>query len=420
MAVSGLTITWATRVINVAKSYLTPTASPTIFNLDTDQFRLDLKDLEDGETGISYLDTHQHNTEVLLGGVIYARIIEIINGYTVTFEDGQYAVNLFGSNNNIGDVVNINQVSVRTNNAAGLIVDPGISESLDYGDSITYDDISGSTGTRYPIGTKAFPVNNIADLKELLRFYKRSSVELINGLTATDNFIDTHFYCLTADETLTTSGFSFQDCSFKNIKIEGDFNHSLISAVNCTVGNIQRVGGVFDNVDLFGTITMSEQFPLTIKHSVSTIPGTISPIIDMVLGQPSLLNLRNYSGGITIINADTSGDTSTIEMSQGKVHLEPSCTDGLIDVRGVAYLDDRSSGTTVLTNALLDPSNLTLTGATVDADQVAGAVWDLLTASGNTDGSFGALLLDLVDKSDTAQHSLNVQTEMLKNKPNNC
>ena len=100
-----ISIDWASRVIFVPKIYLVPTSNPVIFNMDTDKFRLDLKDFEDGEDGISYPDTHRHNTEVPLGGVIYARVIEIINNYTVEFEDGQYAVNLFGSNNNIGDVV---------------------------------------------------------------------------------------------------------------------------------------------------------------------------------------------------------------------------------------------------------------------------------------------------------------------------
>jgi len=48
-------------------------------------------------------------------------VVEIINGYTVTFEDDSYAVNLVGANSNIADVVNLNTVSVRAANSAGLI-----------------------------------------------------------------------------------------------------------------------------------------------------------------------------------------------------------------------------------------------------------------------------------------------------------
>jgi hypothetical protein len=60
--------------------------------------------------------------------VVLAMVIEIINGYTVTFEDGQYAVNLVGANSNVGDKVNLNDVSVRSANSAGLIrLETGVS-----------------------------------------------------------------------------------------------------------------------------------------------------------------------------------------------------------------------------------------------------------------------------------------------------
>jgi hypothetical protein len=116
----AISINWSTKIISVPKSYLT-LVSGSVYELDTDQFRLDLKALEDDEVGIPHLDTHRHNTEVVLGGVTYSRFIEFINGYTITFEDDQYAVNLVGSNNNISDVTNVNQVSIRSQNSAGLI-----------------------------------------------------------------------------------------------------------------------------------------------------------------------------------------------------------------------------------------------------------------------------------------------------------
>jgi hypothetical protein len=352
-----VSIDWANKIIFVPQSYLTTTANPASFNLDTDVFRLRLKELEASVDGMSYLDTHQHNTEVPLGGVIYARVIEIINGYTITFENGQYAVNLFGSNNNIGDVTNINSVSVRTNNAAGLIVDPGISESLDYGESITYDEVNGTTGTRHPIGTKGFPVNNIPDLQELLTFYKRAQVETIHGVTLTQDFTDISWFCLTANEVFCANGYKTTDCSFRNLILEDDFNHSSITAKDCTLTNVQRVGGIIADSNLTGTLVMSEQFPLTLKHCVSSVPGTDSPIIDMVLGMPTSLNMRDYSGGIQVKNCDVSGDTGTIEFGSGNCTLESSCSGGTLVIRGIANLTDNSTGTAINSRGLIDPEN---------------------------------------------------------------
>jgi hypothetical protein len=118
----AITIDYTTRIISVPKADMTLVQSTPfeIYELDVNEFRLTLKDIEDNIGGIPFVDTHVHNTAVTIGGITLARVVEIINGYTVTFEDGMYAVNLVGANNNIGDVVNLNQVSVRSTNSAGL------------------------------------------------------------------------------------------------------------------------------------------------------------------------------------------------------------------------------------------------------------------------------------------------------------
>jgi hypothetical protein len=92
-----------------------------IRELDTDSFFLALKDLESSVEGMPWPNTQRNASPVLLGGITYARVLEIIDPYTITFEDGTYVVQLTGSNNNIIERTNPNQVSVQGNNAAGLI-----------------------------------------------------------------------------------------------------------------------------------------------------------------------------------------------------------------------------------------------------------------------------------------------------------
>jgi hypothetical protein len=119
----AITIDWATRVINIPKAdmSLVQSTPSEVRQLDLDWFREQLKDIEDSEEGACYPDTHKHNTEVTIAGVTLARVIEIINGYSITFEDGDYSVNLIGANTNVMDVVNKNFVSTRSWNSAGLI-----------------------------------------------------------------------------------------------------------------------------------------------------------------------------------------------------------------------------------------------------------------------------------------------------------
>jgi hypothetical protein len=119
----AISVDEVTKIITIPKADLT-FLSGIDYELDTNAFRLELKTWEASEAGSWRSITNLHNPEYIISGVTYARAINIINGYTVTFEDGQYRVFLVGSNNNILDVVNVNQVSVSPLNSAGLIVGP--------------------------------------------------------------------------------------------------------------------------------------------------------------------------------------------------------------------------------------------------------------------------------------------------------
>lgn len=117
----AISINHATKVITIPQADLT-FISGSLYELNVNTFRKSLKDLEDDVDGMILLDTHRHNTEVTLAGVTLARTVEIINGFTITFENLQYSVRCVGANHNISDVKNVNQVSLIIGNSAGLIV----------------------------------------------------------------------------------------------------------------------------------------------------------------------------------------------------------------------------------------------------------------------------------------------------------
>ena len=114
-----------TNIIDIPQADLTLIGG-TLYELDTDVFRLALKDIEDGEAGIAFSKTHNRNAPVTVAGITYAQTFEIIPPYKVRFENGSYTVRLVGSNNNIFDVENgilfQNTVQVVPTNSAGLII----------------------------------------------------------------------------------------------------------------------------------------------------------------------------------------------------------------------------------------------------------------------------------------------------------
>ena len=124
-------VNWATKVISIPKADLTVIqASPEILELDVVDFWTNIHDIQDDFAGIPNDDIMRSNAPVTISGTTYVRTVEVINGYTVEFEDGQYQVNLVGANNNILDARVQNQVSINPSNSGGAVVaGSGLSEA---------------------------------------------------------------------------------------------------------------------------------------------------------------------------------------------------------------------------------------------------------------------------------------------------
>jgi hypothetical protein len=118
----AISVNCATKVISVPRADLTY-VSPGLYELDIEDFRLWLRDWEDSEAGMAMPDTHNRNAPVTLSGTTYAQTFEIINGYTVDFEDtgSPWTCRVVGGNHNVADVKVVDHVSLLIGNSAGLI-----------------------------------------------------------------------------------------------------------------------------------------------------------------------------------------------------------------------------------------------------------------------------------------------------------
>lgn len=122
----AITPDWATKTFSVPQADL-DLVSGTLYDMQTETyFRAAINAIMASEDGIVFQHPIDHNTDYTVVGVTYARKIEMINGYSLTFmPDSQWTARLQGSNNNLFDVangiLNQNQVQVIPNNSAGLI-----------------------------------------------------------------------------------------------------------------------------------------------------------------------------------------------------------------------------------------------------------------------------------------------------------
>jgi hypothetical protein len=356
----AITINWGTKVINVPRAdmLLVQSVPTEIRQLDLDQFRLTLNDLQDDEAGMPFPTTHRHVQPITVGGVTLARVVEIINGYTVTFEDGQYAVNLVGANSNVGDVTNVNQVSIRSANSAGLTFSDQINEQSFQG-AVWIDALNGNSGTSFPRGTPTDPVDNWPDANTIANSLGFLQFQLRNTLVL-PVAQDVDGYAIHGVNPLSSivvfQGGSGVNTSLDNVSFAGALGDGYKVARSCIIGDITNVEGAFVECVLNGNVTLDDTpsmaADISFMNCVSGFPGNVTFTLDCN-NTTADIQFRNWSGGMMVQNF-TAGNAMSIDVAQGKITIESSCTAGTILIRGTAEVVDNSgAGCTVLTTGTI-------------------------------------------------------------------
>jgi len=375
-------------------------SSPEVRELNVNAFRLDLKDLEDDESGIYLPKTHNHNTEVTLAGLTYARTVEIISPYTVEFEDGQYTVNCIGANHNISDVKVANQVSLIVNNAAGLITNAQI-EFSSFDGGVSVDTSSTYSGTVFPIGTAQRPVNNMSDAlmiaqnRGLTTFYIYGDITLDNSLDlSTFNFVGES---MNKSEITVDSNANVEDCEFYECTLKGTLDGDC-KVKNCKIFNVNYISGYIELCVIAGVITLgggAQAYFMDCWAGEGTISGN-PPEIDLG-GSGQTLVMQNFNGYIKWKNK-TGTEKASASLNAGWIELDSTITGGSIDIIGVGHVDDNSSAD-VDTSRLVKGEDTNLTTSILKNKREIkkiGSVWNLIVYDSN--GTTPILQKELKDK----------------------
>ncbi len=382
-------INWITGVITVLRAdmELVQLNPVEIRRLDTNAWRVDLRDLEDDEDGRPWPKTHNHNADVSVGGVVLADVFVLLDPYTITFEDGQYAVYLVGTNNNILEKTNKNQVSVNPSNSAGLISTPLIEYDTFQG-AVHIDSVNGVAGTLFPIGTPLSHVNNLADAKLIAAYRGFTTLHMHGDFTfgATDNIDGFKIIGTSRMRAMITitAGCSTEKTIFEYCGLEGTLDGKVV----CYRVGIGALAG-FDGVA--NTCVLSENTITLIGSSNSSFiackdgaAGLGTPTINMG-GSGRGLGIWGYHGGIKIINK-TGNEEVSVNIDVGRLVIDSTVTDGAFIVRCIGKLEDNSTGTTTVdSDGVVSQSSITETN------------WDLL-----------------IDGSDSAQDVLNEARDKAK------
>lgn len=240
--------------------------------------------------------------------------------------------------------------------------------SFDGGITIDLYNITGkaAAGTTFPTGTNEQPSNNwddahtIAEERGFTTFYVIGDMVIDSGVPPFDG----HVF---VGESPSKSMFTIDDaanvfrCEFLQATLQGTLDGES-QVQSCIIETLNYVNGIVYNSIINDTIALGGGEVAHFINCQSGVPGSSTPTIDCGgSGQP--LALRNYNGGIRLINK-TGPESASLDINSGQVILESSVTAGEIVIRGIGKLTDNSNGANV------DAENF------INDQMIANSVWD--------------------------------------------
>jgi hypothetical protein len=301
----------------------------------------------------------------------------LVNGIDNLFEFGdEYQVfNIIQCNATGGNLIAVDDVG---NNISPVFptafvqvvrtaaVSATLQEQLDiqyasFNGGVTVDLTGSFSGTLFPSGTPRQPVNNFTDALSIAQergfttFYVLGSAIIDLGLDYTGySFVgeSKNKSTFTIDPSANVT-----NAEFSNATIEGTLDGGNV-LFGCSLKNINFVDGFAEQCILNNTITLSGADDATFLDCFSGVPGVSTPTIDFG-GSGSGLAMRNYNGGITLVNK-TGADQASLDLNSGQVIIDDTVTTGIIVLRGVGKWTNQDTyvgGANILIE-LLNPDSI--------------------------------------------------------------
>ena len=384
--------------------------SPRVITVASGSSEITIQDLHDT---CRYLESQQNAVDndylidsagkEFLGGTTYVGLTATLNNAVLAFEarPGPEWVlcQILGGNlvaidnaeppNNIDPRKPTAYTSVdRTASASATLTEQAALQYSSFGGGVTVDITSSYTGTEYPVGTPQAPVNNLVDAKTIAVERGFTKIFITGDITVDggNSFVAHEFIgeSQTKSFITITSAADVTRCEFYDACVDGTLDGDS-RLKDCMITTLNYINGfVEDCVLASGTITLGGNKQATFLDCSSGVVGTSTPTIDMA-GSGQSLGIRNYNGGVKLINK-TGPESVSIDLNSGHLKLDSTVTDGTIVVRGVGHLTNDSTGSTiVVSTGLINPQN------------VASAVWDENMSSHTVSGTVGEALSDTVN-----------------------
>ena len=144
-----------------------------------------------------------------------------------------------------------------------------------------------------------------------------------------------------------TNGKNLHNSKFYQCSISGTYTGTIIAQDSVLLDGT-LLDGFFEKCMLAGNLTCVDASTVLIANCFSGIAGLNRPTISMNGIGSSKLSVRHYSGGLTILDCNNVADEITVDVSQGSLTFDVSCTAGTMVARGLCKFVDETDGATVI------------------------------------------------------------------------
>lgn len=233
------------------------------------------------------------------------------------------------------------------------------------------DPNNGVSGTTFPTGTDERPSNNLTDAISIADTNGFSTFTLRGGTLTVTGAVDLsnktfqgegvgNPVIILADGQATTT-----NTAFNGMAIAGILNGIDAYISNCIVGigaiglGLSSFSGFMANCILQEDLTLigtgAANLRTIIADTASVYDTGSYQTININGSQP--LSMLNYSGNV-VISGKTATDLCDITMTRGNITIDNTNTLGTITLYGSGNVTDNSNGTTVNTDALIQPTHV--------------------------------------------------------------
>jgi hypothetical protein len=395
----AITVDWGTGEITIPQSFMIQTQVTPIpvYQLNLADLRTELRLLEESPLGMAEPTILNYAAPTSVGGVTLAAVFIITDFYTITFVNGQYAVNIVGGNTNIADRVNINNVGVRTTNSAGL-QDLSSLQAASFDGGVTIRPSSVYFGTTYPVGTRGFPVNNLIDAQAIAAQRGLSTFYIAESLLIDDDILGSG-YTFQGDNpaliTITVGSLAEVSSSiFRDLTIEGVLDNFNILDT-CIIKDVTHINGIIKNSSIESNIVLDGVGEAEIINCTSGAAASSNhPHIRWAANAQTDLIVRNYSGDLGLNDCLEAAVISSIDFNSGRLHIDSNMLAGNHTIRGICNITYDAGYTA---NIIDDTLTTDVASITVDDTAILNAIAALNNVStAEVRAAFNAL--DFQDK----------------------